>query len=172
MIIIDVDEESFYRYTSGRWLWDEPAQLSRRYVKFDMAQLAQIAAESVGASSCVEIEKVPEGNFNKTFLLTMDDGNKVIAKVPNPNAGRRHFATASEVATMDFVRKPVLLCAVKVANKTMAGKECLENPGSQSVCMELPAGTESSQRRVYSHGEDAWFGARKFVGRYYRPTEI
>ena len=34
----------------------------------------------------------------------MDDGKEVIAKLPNPNAGRAHFTTASEVATMDYVR--------------------------------------------------------------------
>ena len=68
-----------------------------------MAELARIAARSIGASSCVEVKKVPEGNFNKTFLLTMNDGNEVIAKVPNPNAGRPYFTTASMVAPMDFV---------------------------------------------------------------------
>ena len=103
LIIKDGGEESFYGYTAGRWLWDEPAQLSQRYVPFNMAELARIAARSIGASSCIEIKKLPEGNFNKTFLLTMNDGNEVIAKVPNPNAGRPHFTTASEVATMDFV---------------------------------------------------------------------
>ena len=110
MIIIDIinngDEEPFYRYTSGRWLWDEPAQLSRRYISFNMAELAKAAAQSIGASSCVEIKKVPEGNFNKTFLLTMNNGKEVVAKVPNPNAGHAHFTTASEVATMDFVSGP------------------------------------------------------------------
>ena len=115
-MIIDGDEESFYRYTSGRWLWDEQAQLSSRYVPFNVAELAQIAARSIGASSCVEIKKIPEGNFNKTFLLTMNDGNEVVAKVPNPNAGRPHFTTASEVATMDFVRNSPLLCSAAVAN--------------------------------------------------------
>ena len=107
--MVGVDEESFYRYTSGRWLWDEQAQLSRRYIRFNIAELARIAAESTGASSCVEIKKIPEGNFNKTFFLTMNNGNEVIAKVPNPNAGRPHFTTASEVATMDFVRKSFLI---------------------------------------------------------------
>ncbi|KAJ5964487.1 Aminoglycoside phosphotransferase [Penicillium vulpinum] len=33
----------------------------------------------------------------------MADGSQVVGKVPNPNAGRAHFTTASEVATMDFV---------------------------------------------------------------------
>lgn len=33
----------------------------------------------------------------------MSDGHEIIAKLPNLNAGRPHFSTASEVATMDFV---------------------------------------------------------------------
>ena len=35
--------------------------------------------------------------------ITMDNGREIIAKLPNPNAGRPHFTAASEVATMDFV---------------------------------------------------------------------
>ena len=123
LILIGGGTEPFYRYKSGRWLWEEPAQLSSRYVQFNVAELAQIAARSIGASSCVEIEKLPEGNFNKTFLLTMDDGNEVIAKVPNPNSGRPHFTTASEVATMDFVRNSSLICSAVVINITLAGKK-------------------------------------------------
>jgi hypothetical protein len=37
------------------------------------------------------------------MLLTMNDGSRVVAKVPNPNAGLPHLTTASEVATMAFV---------------------------------------------------------------------
>ena len=121
LIITDGDKESFYRYTYGQRLWDEQAQLSSRYFQFNVAELAQIDARSIGASSCVEIKKVPEGNFNKTFLLIMNDGNEVIAKIPNPNAGRPHFTTASEVATMDFIRNSSLLCSAIIANKILAG---------------------------------------------------
>jgi hypothetical protein len=38
--------------------------------------------------------------FNKAFLMLMDE---VVAKVPNPNAGRPHYSTASEVATTGFM---------------------------------------------------------------------
>ena len=100
----DCDEESFYRYTSGRWLWDEKEQLSRRYVKFNIMELARICAQVTGSKSYSQIQKLPEGNFSKVFLITMDDGKEVIAKLPNPNAGRAHFTTASEVATMNYVR--------------------------------------------------------------------
>jgi hypothetical protein len=50
----------------------------------------------------------PDGMANKVFLMTMGDGREVVAKVPNPNAGVPHFTTASEVATMDFVRSSEL----------------------------------------------------------------
>lgn len=34
----------------------------------------------------------------------MNDGQKVIVKIPHPNAGPSVLTTASEVATMEFVR--------------------------------------------------------------------
>ncbi|KAJ5971652.1 uncharacterized protein N7479_001570 [Penicillium vulpinum] len=69
------------------------------------ARLARVAVDSVGAVQCISIKKYPDGMFNKTFLMTMEDGREVIDKVPNPIAGVPHFTTASEVATMDFARK-------------------------------------------------------------------
>jgi len=77
--------------------------MKRRYIKFNMNALVQIAAQSVGARRCVSVQKCPEGMYNKSFVLIMDDGQEVVAKVPNPNAGVCHYTTASEVATMDFV---------------------------------------------------------------------
>ncbi|GLI77600.1 hypothetical protein PoHVEF18_005891 [Penicillium ochrochloron] len=45
--------------------------------------------------------------FNKAFLMSMDDGYEVVAKVPIPNASTPHFTTASEVTTMDFYLQAV-----------------------------------------------------------------
>jgi len=102
-VLRNYDVEQFYKYTSGRWLWNEKDQLARRYVEFDLPGLLKVSAQAIGARSCVKIEKLPEGNFNKVFLITMDDGRELIAKLPNPNAGQPHFTTASEAATMDYV---------------------------------------------------------------------
>ena len=77
--------------------------MSQRYVRFDMDALTRLAAEAVGSKSCVSVEKYPDGMYNKALLLTMENGTQAVAKVPNPNAGRPHYTTASEVATMDFV---------------------------------------------------------------------
>ena len=69
-----------------------------------MQELQRIAAESVEAQSCISITKLAEGGYNKVFRLVMDNGSVAIARIPNPNAGPAHKTTASEVATMDFVR--------------------------------------------------------------------
>lgn len=95
--------EHLFRYTSGRWLWGEEQQLRARYVEFNVAELKRIAAESIGAKSCVSMVKLAEGGYNKVFKLVMDNGSVAIARIPCPNAGPAFNTTASEVATMDFV---------------------------------------------------------------------
>ncbi|KAF2845729.1 phosphotransferase family protein [Plenodomus tracheiphilus IPT5] len=70
-----------------------------------MNELAKVAADSVGAAHCVDVRKFTDGMFNKAFLMLMDDGQEVVAKVPKPNASRAHYTTASELATMDFARR-------------------------------------------------------------------
>ncbi|RAH65262.1 uncharacterized protein BO66DRAFT_462574 [Aspergillus aculeatinus CBS 121060] len=96
----------FFRYTRGRFIVNEAHEMAIRHVPFNMNELAKRAAESVGSTptECARVEKFPDGMFNKAFLFTMQDGTQVVGKIPNPNAGRAHHTTASEVATMDFVR--------------------------------------------------------------------
>lgn len=69
-----------------------------------MNELAQEAAKSVGAKDCMRVQKCADGMFNKAYIFTLDNDKQVIGKVPNPNAGIPHYTTASEVATLDFVR--------------------------------------------------------------------
>jgi hypothetical protein len=98
------DAEDFFRYTSGRWLWNEAAHLEERYKRFNIAELKQAAAEAAGAQSCSQITKLAEGGFNKVFKLVMDNDSVVVARIPNPDVGRVDRMIASEVATMEFVR--------------------------------------------------------------------
>ncbi|RMZ85206.1 hypothetical protein DV738_g409, partial [Chaetothyriales sp. CBS 135597] len=97
--------DEFFKFTRGRFIVDGEENLHKREVRFDMNRLARVAADSVGAVQCIDIKKYADGMFNKAFLMSMDDGREVVAKVPNPNAGIPHFTTASEVATMDFARE-------------------------------------------------------------------
>lgn len=86
---IDYDPESLYSPSSGRWLWKEELQMKCRWRKFNITELGQAAALAVRSLSCVKLAKlhVSEGSFNKAFLLTMDDGKEIVAKLPNPTAG-------------------------------------------------------------------------------------
>lgn len=96
-----VETNDLFRYTSGRWLVGDRIQQQLRYVKFNLDYLCRLAASQFSdATKCVHVKL--EGNFNKTLLLTMDDGNEAIAKIPCPNAGPPSLTTASEVATLKF----------------------------------------------------------------------
>ena len=99
----DYHDENYFRFTRGRFVADEQYEMSQRYIRFNLDELARLAAEAVGSKFCASIEKYPDGMYNKALLLTMDDGTQAVAKIPNPNVGRPHFTTASEVATMEFV---------------------------------------------------------------------
>lgn len=50
-----------------------------------------------------KILKRKEGMNNKAYILTMDNGTEVLAKLPNPCAGPSFYTTASEVATRTIV---------------------------------------------------------------------
>ncbi|TVY87766.1 Altered inheritance of mitochondria protein, mitochondrial [Lachnellula willkommii] len=96
--------EEFFNFTRGRFVCNEAMELALRQVRFDMNELARVAARAVGSQRCVTVEKYPDGTFNKAFLMTMEDGKEAVAKVPTRNAGQAHFTIASEVATMEFAR--------------------------------------------------------------------
>ncbi|KAJ5790105.1 uncharacterized protein N7518_007116 [Penicillium psychrosexuale] len=55
------DYEDFFRYTSGRWLWNEEQQLKDRYKAFNVTELQSLAAKAVQSDSCISITKLAEG---------------------------------------------------------------------------------------------------------------
>ncbi|PWY91337.1 hypothetical protein BO94DRAFT_573791, partial [Aspergillus sclerotioniger CBS 115572] len=158
---VDCNEESLYRYTSGRWLWNENEQLSRRYVKFNLDELVRIAVRVTGSSSCIQVQKLPEGNFSKVFLITMDDNKEVIAKLPNPNAGRPHFTTASEVATMDYVRNVLNIPTPKVYKWSSSAATPV---GAEYIIMERSRGVELSRLWDDMPGSEKFQIVKQLVG--------
>ena len=93
-----------FNYTSGRWIYDEDKRLAERRVVFSIPELKKAAASATHAKECLKVIKLPEGLFNRVFLLVMDNGSEAIARIPTPAAGPAHLVTASEVATMEFMR--------------------------------------------------------------------
>jgi hypothetical protein len=72
-------------------------------------ELQRIAGEAIKRDYCPDIAKLAEGGLNKVFILRAKNGREVIARIPAPIAGPRHYTTASEVATMDFLRNVLKL---------------------------------------------------------------
>ncbi|KIM97540.1 hypothetical protein OIDMADRAFT_204366 [Oidiodendron maius Zn] len=106
-VVEAISEEELYKYTRNRWIFNESVQLSKRYLKFDLQQLLKAAVTAVadgGARYCTRVLKCREGLNNKAYLLTMDNGSEVFAKLPNSIAGPAFYTTASEVATREFLR--------------------------------------------------------------------
>jgi len=91
-----------YIYSTGRWLKDDQLHRDARRVEFDFAALCARAVNVCnGATKVVSYEK-KEGGFNRVFLLWLDNGVCVVARVPYRIAGPRRLITNSEVATLAY----------------------------------------------------------------------
>ncbi|KOS46913.1 hypothetical protein ACN38_g2102 [Penicillium nordicum] len=139
MIILNPDHEHFFRYTSGRWLWDEKQQLRVRYKVFNVAELQNLAAKAVRSDCCISITKLAEGGYNKVFCLTMNDGKRVLARIPNPNAGLAFYTTASEVATMELARDFLQIPVSQIFDWSATSNNAV---GPEYIIIEEASGTQ------------------------------
>ncbi|RWQ93860.1 kinase-like domain-containing protein [Paecilomyces variotii] len=138
---ITLDE--LFKHTSGRWLVNEECQIAQHYVQFDIEKLCRLAASLFSnQTKCARVTKI-EGNYNIALLITMDDGNEVIAKIPCPNAGLPFYRTASEVATLEFLQS---LTTIRVP-KVLAWSSRSDNPiGVEYIIMEKIPGIPLTER--------------------------
>lgn len=60
-----------------------------------------MARLSPGADKVNGCEKL-EGGSNRVFIFTLDNGKRLVARLPFPNAGPPTLTTGSEVATMKY----------------------------------------------------------------------
>ncbi|KAJ3513593.1 hypothetical protein NLJ89_g2868 [Agrocybe chaxingu] len=96
--------EDLFKFTSGRWIHNEKKELEKSYHRLNVDALKRIAASSAGANSVSDIKKLTESEFHKDFLLSLDNGKEVIARLPLPNAAPPYLIAANQVASMDFAR--------------------------------------------------------------------
>lgn len=85
----------------------------------------------------IRFEKLAEGGFNRTFLLTLRDGHQFVGRVPYPSTEPKGLVIASEVATMDFLRYHGLPIPKIYDYSTTPDNTA----GTEYVFMELVAGT-------------------------------
>ncbi|EPS27139.1 hypothetical protein PDE_02082 [Penicillium oxalicum 114-2] len=99
-----VPNDTLFTYSSGRFLYNEVARLREQHVRFDVAALETAIAKHVGHGKVKQLVKLSEGGFNRVLLATMEDGFKAIVKIPYKISVSKTYATASEVATLTFLR--------------------------------------------------------------------
>lgn len=77
------------------------------------------------------------------FSLRARNGREVIARIPTPIAGPPHYTTASEVATMDFLRAVLKLPVPEVLTYSATS----DNPvGAEYILMERVEGESLASR--------------------------
>ncbi|OAT01925.1 phosphotransferase enzyme family protein [Blastomyces dermatitidis ER-3] len=137
--------EPLFRYTSGRWLYDEDLQLKHRYVKFNVDSLLECASQVVGARCC-QLTKLPEELYNKVFSLETEDGKEILARIPNPNAGSSCYIVASEVATLDFLCNVLDISVPEVVDWSSSSSLSHPNPvGAEYILMKRIKGLQLSE---------------------------
>ncbi|KAJ3004090.1 hypothetical protein NUW54_g4976 [Trametes sanguinea] len=97
-------EHALFNVTTCRWIYNEEKQRTVRYVPFNVHALVNVAIKAANAKECTSIEKIQDGTFNRVLCLKFDNDVELIAKIPFPVTGPKHYCTASEVATLDYLR--------------------------------------------------------------------
>ncbi|KAH7371718.1 kinase-like domain-containing protein [Pyrenochaeta sp. MPI-SDFR-AT-0127] len=125
-----------YHYTSGRWLDRDTPHREARHVGFNFTALCAKAVNAcTGATKVIRYEK-KEGGFNRVFLFYLDNGARVVARVPFHIAGPRRLTTNSEVATMTYIRSFTKIPVPKVLDWSDDGTSI----GTEYIIMEQALG--------------------------------
>lgn len=131
--------------TTGRWLWNERRKREEHTRPFDLKALKHVIGKVAGSSATagagtanVRFEKLAEGASNKVFLAVVGGGGgrRLIVKIPDPVVPPR-LVTASEVATLEFLRSELELPVPKV----FSWSDSSDNPvGCEYIIMEEAQG--------------------------------
>jgi hypothetical protein len=126
--------------------WNDTAKHTERHRRFNIPEFKRLAAASISrnATDVSHFEKLAEGSFNRTFLITMRDGFQFVGRIPFPVTEPKQLVVASEVATMRFLRSRGLPVPEVYGYSSTAENEA----GTEYVFMELVRGTNLG---------DVWF---------------
>ncbi|KAF3484166.1 uncharacterized protein GIQ15_03490 [Arthroderma uncinatum] len=133
---IKEDSNDLFSYTSGRFVYNERKQLRDRYVEFDISALKEAVTAHTGYGKVTNIAKLGEGGFNRAFLLTLENDAQVVVKTPYHLSAPKKYATASEVATLRFLRSKGIPVP-KVYGWSSTDKNAV---GTEYIIMEFVSG--------------------------------
>ncbi|KAJ9268533.1 hypothetical protein DTO212C5_5308 [Paecilomyces variotii] len=138
-----IGRDELFAYTNGHFLIDEQRQLDRRYVKFNIDALCDIAAAADDDSSRITTIEKMEGGFSKALLMKKANGKEIIAKIPTRIAGPTCLTTASEVGVLEYVRRNTSIPVPRVLSWS---SDCTNPVGAEYIIMEKAAGVPLFRR--------------------------
>ncbi|KAL2841256.1 kinase-like domain-containing protein [Aspergillus pseudoustus] len=98
-----IQAEQLLEYTKGRFV-----------ARFDLNALCNLVSSLPSIPSPIaKVDKL-EGGFNKALLMTAENGEEVIAKIPCPNVVPPRYSAASEAAVLQYVRSKTSVPAPEV----------------------------------------------------------
>ncbi|TPX20163.1 hypothetical protein DIZ76_016051 [Coccidioides immitis] len=97
--------ESLFAYTAGRWLHLDRQQREARYLQFNFQRLCEKVLSLCPSATSIESCQKLEGGFSRAFVITANDGRRVVAKFPTSVAGPATHVTNSEVATISYLQQ-------------------------------------------------------------------
>jgi hypothetical protein len=103
---LTVPEIDPYGYASGIFLRRDKLEVAARYIQFNYPALCRKVLEaSPGASAIVDSTKI-DGGSNRVFIFTLDNGEKLVARLPFRFSGPAKLSTLSEVKTIRYCKLP------------------------------------------------------------------
>ncbi|CAG8403730.1 unnamed protein product [Penicillium salamii] len=132
-----------HSYTSGQWLRDDKHQRQLRQIDFNFDELCRkVLKSNHGAKNIQSCEK-KEGGFNRVFIFTLDDNSRVVARLPFISAGPAKLATASEVATIQYLQRNTSIPIPEILDWS---DDAANMVGSEYIIMEHAAGISLQQK--------------------------
>ncbi|KAL2855722.1 kinase-like domain-containing protein [Aspergillus pseudodeflectus] len=129
-----------YAYTSGRFLRRDKLEVAARYIQFNYPALCRKVLEvSPGASAIVDCAKI-DGGFNRVFIFSLDNGEKLVARIPFRFSGPAKLSTLSEVSTIRYLQHKTSIPIPKVLDWSHDAGDADNPVGSEYIIMEHASG--------------------------------
>ncbi|CEL10124.1 hypothetical protein ASPCAL13249 [Aspergillus calidoustus] len=129
-----------YGYTSGIFLRRDNLEVAARYTQFNYPALCRKVLEaSPGASAIVDSTKI-DGGSNRVFILTLDNGEKLVARLLFRFSGPAKLSTLSDVKTIRYLQNKTSIPIPKILDWSYDPGDADNPVGSEYIIMEHASG--------------------------------
>ncbi|KAI8939376.1 hypothetical protein NX059_003159 [Plenodomus lindquistii] len=130
----------------GRWLRGDTTERKARYIQFDFDALERRALELCPGATCITACEKKEGGYNRVFIFSTNDEQRVVARLPFAVAGPPRLRTSSEVATIEYLRTKTSIPIPKILDWS----DDVANPiGSEYIIVEHAPGVSLCEKWLH-----------------------